>query len=124
MTYTLHIHLIKLTYIFAINFQIINFFYIFAINFQILKIIYIFAISFQIIKMTYIFAINFQIIPSEILSARTPEVSTSTESTSILEIRRIDVNLTVENVESKSAFLSWRFFSLEEKQFLDGVQIR
>jgi hypothetical protein len=58
------------------------------------------------------------------LSARTPEVAVPTDSTPILEIRRIDVNLTVDNVESKSAFLSWRFFSLEEKQFLDGVQIR
>ena len=67
----------------------------------------------------------FQVILSEILSAKTPEVTTpSTEPTPGLEIRRIDVNLTVENVESTSAFLSWRFFSLEEKQFLDGVQIR
>ena len=62
---------------------------------------------------------------SEILSAKTPEVSLPViEPTPSLEIRRIEVNLTVENVESNSAFLSWRFFSLEEKQFLDGVQIR
>ena len=62
---------------------------------------------------------------SEILSAKTPEVSLPViETTPSLEIRRIEVNLTVENVESHSAFLSWRFFSLEEKQFLDGVQIR
>jgi len=67
----------------------------------------------------------FQVILSEILSAKTPEVTPITvEPPSGLEIRRIDVNLTVENVESTSAFLSWRFFSLEEKQFLDGVQIR
>jgi hypothetical protein len=68
---------------------------------------------------------NFQVIFSEILSAKTPEVSVPViEPTPSLEIRRIEVNLTVENVESNSAYLSWRFFSLEEKQFLDGVQIR
>jgi hypothetical protein len=51
-------------------------------------------------------------------------VAPAPETPSTLEIRRVDVNLTVDNVESDSAFLSWRFFSFEEKQFLDGVQIR
>ena len=58
------------------------------------------------------------------MSSRTPEVAVATSPPPTLEIRRIDVNLSVDNVESNSAYLSWRFFSFEEKQFIDGVQIR
>ena len=41
-----------------------------------------------------------------------------------VELRPIDVVLQVDKVTDDSAYIHWRFFSLDEKQYIDGVQIR
>ena len=41
-----------------------------------------------------------------------------------VELRPIDVKLEVDNVKPDSAHISWRYFSFDEKQYIDGVQIR
>jgi hypothetical protein len=63
------------------------------------------------------------VVMSEILTASTPPVQIIPILNDI-EIRSIDVKLTVDDLKSSSAFVSWRFFTFNEKQFIDGVQIR
>lgn len=48
----------------------------------------------------------------------------SSSDTPPLRLVEIDVQLAAKEVTSVSAVLVWRFFSAEEKQFIDGVQIR
>ncbi len=60
---------------------------------------------------------------SDILSATTPPVQVPDETDNI-QIQSIDTDLSVTDVGSTSAFVSWRFFSFDEKQYIDGVQIR
>ena len=57
---------------------------------------------------------------SDILSVVTPIIDP------IIDIIRepIDTKLSVDGIKSSSAYVSWRFFNLQEKQYIDGVQIR
>ena len=59
---------------------------------------------------------------SDILSVTTPTPGPSGPPG--VELRPIDVELQVGDVKDDSAFISWRFFSFDEKQYIDGVQIR
>ena len=61
------------------------------------------------------------IVMSDIISGITPPVTPTPER---LDIRSIDVKLAVSDVDSTTAFISWKFFSFDEKQYIDGVQIR
>ena len=63
------------------------------------------------------------IVTSDIVSGITPPCSDGSHVGGP-EIRPIDVKLGVSDIGPDSASISWRFFSFEEKQFIDGVQIR
>lgn len=63
------------------------------------------------------------LVMSDIISATTPPVQI-VEVVNDIELRSIDVKLAVSDVTSDSSLVSWRFFSFDEKQFIDGVQIR
>ncbi len=62
------------------------------------------------------------VIPSDILSANTPSVSTT--ETPAASIHHVDVGLSVSDVTKDSAAIRWRFFTPDEKKYVDGVQIR
>ena len=68
-----------------------------------------------------------QVISTDITSGKTldpvPESTAGTQP-GVPLIKKIDIELSVKEVRSLSALVSWRFFSTEEKQFIDGVQIR
>ena len=71
------------------------------------------------------FVVSFllQVINSDITSGRTKPPALGPNPVGP-QIKRIDIELVYKDVLSKSAHISWRFFSTEEKQFIDGVQIR
>lgn len=66
-----------------------------------------------------------QVVISDILSGSTPLIP---KRDCIVDcdivLRSIDVELAVADVSANSAFISWRYFSFDEKQYVDGVQIR
>ena len=57
---------------------------------------------------------------SDILSVTTPLTPEINE----INIKKIDTKLSADGIKSKSAYISWRYFNLDEKQYIDGVQIR
>ena len=65
---------------------------------------------------------NDLLVMSDIISARTKDVENNVGSG--IEIRKIDVKLSVNQIKPESAVISWRFFSFDEKKYIDGVQIR
>lgn len=68
---------------------------------------------------------NDQFVVSDILSGTTPQLPlVNCVANCDVVLRKIDVKLTVDDIKSDSAFISWRFFSFDEKQYIDGVQIR
>jgi len=65
---------------------------------------------------------GYRTITTDITSGRTLPVPVS--SVSVPKIQRIDIGLTVKEIQSTSALITWRLFSTEEKLYIDGVQIR
>ena len=63
------------------------------------------------------------VISSDIMGAKTPAVEDDHSEVED-DVRQIDVDLTANEVTSSTAYLTWRFFSSEEKRFVDGVQLR
>ena len=66
---------------------------------------------------------GFRIMSGEIASIRTPATDQALAE-GLPKIKKIDIQLGVSEVKAVSARISWRFFSTEEKQYIDGVQIR
>ena len=65
---------------------------------------------------------GYKSIDTDIASGHTPQIAVTDPK--LPKIKRIDIELTVKDVKSTSALANWRFFSTEEKQYIDGVQIR
>eukprot|EP00095_Tigriopus_kingsejongensis_P003970 maker-scaffold310_size212938-snap-gene-0.12 protein:Tk03970 transcript:maker-scaffold310_size212938-snap-gene-0.12-mRNA-1 annotation:"epidermal cell surface receptor" len=61
------------------------------------------------------------IISSDIKSAKTLPIKIELVETTIIPL---DVGLNTKDITAESTFVSWRIFTSEEKQYIDGVQIR
>ncbi len=64
------------------------------------------------------------VLRGEIQSARTATPTATTPASDHAHINEVDVQLAVKDVTAATALVSWRFFSSEEKRFIDGVQLR
>ena len=49
-----------------------------------------------------------------------PELDITVDET----LKKIDIQLQVQEITSTSAMIKWRFFASHEKQYIDGAQIR
>ena len=65
-----------------------------------------------------------KIIKSRIVSTVTPAVDVIATEEPSLNIREIDIKIKIGKVKSTSVYVSWRFFTSDEKKYIDGVQIR
>eukprot|EP00096_Caligus_rogercresseyi_P011409 TRINITY_DN4478_c0_g1_i1.p1 TRINITY_DN4478_c0_g1~~TRINITY_DN4478_c0_g1_i1.p1 ORF type:complete len:1447 (-),score=380.43 TRINITY_DN4478_c0_g1_i1:293-4633(-) len=63
-----------------------------------------------------------KIIKSKIMSVQLPH--SEEPAPPKLSIEEINLNLNVDRIQPDSAYVTWRYFTLEEKKYIDGVQIR